>query len=100
LLEEFRRVLDRPDTAVSFGGDREKFLLDDGRGIVVRFWVEGPVPGEAFRAARREVRAALEAVGLGDWVIVRMQAATAEARHGDTFPGVAGRRPGDTEETR
>lgn len=99
-LDRIEAALAGPDTSVSFGGDREKFLLDDGRGIVIRFWVAGPNTVDVFRAARHEVVDALATAGLSDWTIVRMQAATAEARHGDTFPGVAARRPEQTEETR
>ncbi len=99
-LERVAAALDRPDTAVTFGGDREKFLLDDGHGIVVRFWVEGPDPSKAFAEARDDMVQALARSGLGDWTIVRMQAATAEARHGDWFPGAAKRQPLVTEETR
>ena len=99
-VDEIRKALDRPDSSVSLGGDREKFLLDTGRGVVIRFWVEGLGLPDAIRSARREVLQVLSAVRLGDWSIVRMQAATAEARHGDTFPGVDKRPPGNTEETR
>jgi hypothetical protein len=99
-LERIEAALGRPDTSVSMGGDREKFLLDDGTGLVVRFWVDGASSPDAFLAARTSVRMALAEVGLGDWTLVRMQAATAEARHGDTFPGIAARQPRQTEETR
>jgi hypothetical protein len=89
-----------PDTSISYGGDREKFLMDDGRGLVIRFWVSGDDPGTALRAAHAQALVALASAGLDDWAIVRTQAATAEMRFGDTFPGVAQRTQRQTEETR
>jgi len=100
LLERVRVALDRPDVNVTLRGDNEKFLVDDGSGFTARFWAAGATAAEAFRAARRDMIAALGRVGLEGWTLVRFQAATADARHGDTFPGVGSRRARRTEETR
>jgi hypothetical protein len=99
-LRRFGDALAKPDANITLRGDQEKFLLDDGSGFTARFWTTGPTLAEAIRAARRDVLAALAAAGMSDWRLVRLQAATAGMRHGDSFPGLADRSPRATEERR
>jgi hypothetical protein len=98
VLRRFGEVLGKPDTNITLRGDQEKFLLDDGSGFTARFWASGDTLAEAIRDARRDVLAALAAAGMAGWRLVRLQAATAGMRHGDSFPGLATRSPRPTEE--
>jgi hypothetical protein len=100
LLDRVREAIDRADVAVTFRNDQEKFLLDDGTGLTVRCWAAGASPREAFEGVRTDLRRALDAVGLGDWAIVRFKARTPRNVYDDTFPGAARRRASVTEETR
>ena len=100
LLDRVRMAMARPDVAVTFRGDQEKFLRDDGSVFVVHFWAAGETPAAAFRAARRDVLAVLEQIGLDGWTLVRFKARTPRHVYVDTFPGVDNRIPIMTEETR
>ncbi len=100
LLQQVHAGLGLPDSSATLRGDPEKFLLDDGSGFTLRFWIAGDSPAAAYRAARDSVLTALAATGLEDWTIVRFKARTPQHNHGDTFPGAAKRTPRITEETR
>lgn len=100
LLGRVRKAIGRPDVAVTFRNDQEKFLLDDGTGFTVRCWAAGGSPREAFDGVRADLRKALDTVGLPSWTIVRFKARTPDNVHDDTFPGCAGRPASVTEETR
>jgi hypothetical protein len=98
LADRVRAAMRRADVMVTLRGDPEKFLLDDGSGLTVRFWEEGESPAAVIGRARRRVLDALAAVGLSDWWLVRVKAWAPLQKQGDTFPGAGSRTPSATTE--
>jgi hypothetical protein len=88
LLAEVLRRLGGADTTIAAGGDKEKFLLDDGSGFTMRFWAEADSVDLALEQGRTRVDAVLEGLAPGDWIVVRAHATTPAERADDTFPGV------------
>jgi hypothetical protein len=99
-LERVRAGLTSTDALVTLHSDKEKLLVSDGSSFTARFWADAPEPAAALRAGRADLLGALASAGLSGWTIVRAQAVTAAARHGDTFPGAYERTLNPDEETR
>ena len=100
ILNRIRDAMHRPDVSVTFHGDQEKFLLDNGRGVTVRFWSTAQTTAGALRAARGVVLSGLSQAGLEDWTLIRLKAWDPRHMHADTFPGARARVPAVTEEIR
>lgn len=100
LLDRVHAAIDRPDLAVTFRGDQEKFLLDDGSGFTVSFSAGGGPPAGVFGAARQDLLDAIDQLGLDGWRLVRFKAFSRPHKQNDTFPGAGTRVPLITEETR
>jgi hypothetical protein len=100
LLRQVEAAMADHETEVTFHGDLEKFLLDDGSGFTVRFWAAGETIEDALSSARADVLSALEAVGLSGGMLVRLKCWGPAALRADTFPGAASRIPLATGELR
>jgi len=98
-LDRVRAALTSTDALVTLHSDKEKMLVSDGSAFTARLWVDAPDPASALRVGRAELLGALAEAGLAGWTIVRAQAVTAAARHGDTFPGAYERTLTPDEET-
>lgn len=79
--------------SVTFRGDIEKFLVDDGSGFTVRWWIQGKDPAEAFRRSRAKLASALSAIGLREWTIDRFKGRTPRDLAHDSFPGAIHMKP-------
>lgn len=99
-LQRIWAALADPEASLTFHGDLEKFLLDDGSAVTFRLWASGRTMQDALGSAHERVLAALARVGLIDWIVVRVKAWDPAALQADTFPGAEAHRPEPTGELR
>ena len=99
-IAEIAERLPGDDCLVTLHSDKEKFLVSDGSAFTARFWSYGTRPSEAIANGRADLLAVLASLSIPDSAIVRAQVTTAEARHGDMFPGADRRVLRPDEETR